>query len=49
MPKVAVADGEIQYEVAGRGKPPTFVRGLCGTGRYWRPQMPAFSSRFLSD
>jgi aminoacrylate hydrolase len=46
MPKVAVADGEIYYEEAGRGQPLIFVSGLGGTGSYWRPQVPAFSSRF---
>jgi aminoacrylate hydrolase len=46
MPKVAVADGGIYYEEAGRGEPLIFVSGLGGTGSYWRPQVPAFSSRF---
>jgi len=46
MPKVAVADGEIYYEEAGRGEPLIFVSGLGGTGSYWGPQVPAFSSRF---
>ena len=46
MPKVAVADGQIHYEEAGQGQPLIFVSGLGGTGNYWRPQVPAFSSRF---
>ena len=46
MPKVAVAGGEIHYEEAGRGPPLIFVSGLGGVGSYWRPQVPAFSSRF---
>jgi len=46
MPKVAIADGEIQCEMAGRGDPLIFVSGLGGIGSYWRPQVPAFSSRF---
>ena len=46
MPKVAVAGGEIHYEEAGRGEPLILVSGLGGTGSYWRPQLPAFSSRF---
>ena len=46
MPKVPVADGEIYYEEVGRGEPLIFVSGLGGTGSYWRPQVPAFSSRF---
>jgi aminoacrylate hydrolase len=46
MPKITVAGGEIHYEEAGRGEPLVFVSGLGGTGRYWRPQVPAFSARF---
>jgi aminoacrylate hydrolase len=46
VPKVAVADGEIHYEEAGRGEPLIFVSGLGGTGSYWAPQVPAFASRF---
>ena len=46
MPRVAVAGGEIYYEEAGAGHPLIFVSGLGGTGSYWRPQVPAFSSRF---
>jgi aminoacrylate hydrolase len=46
MPKVAIAGGEISYEVAGEGQPLIFVSGLGGTGRYWQPQVAAFASRF---
>ena len=46
MPKVAVAGGEIHYEEAGRGDPLILVSGLGGTASYWRPQVPAFASRF---
>lgn len=46
MPKVAVAGGEIHYEDTGQGDPLIFVSGLGGMGRYWQPQIPAFSSRF---
>lgn len=46
MPKAAVAGGEIYYEEAGRGEPLILVSGLGGVGSYWRPQVPAFSSRF---
>ena len=46
MPKVAIADGEIYYEITGAGFPVIFVSGLNGVGRYWRPQVPAFRSRF---
>ena len=46
MPKVAVAGGEIYYEEAGRGHPLIFVSGLNGVGRYWQPQIQAFSAHF---
>lgn len=46
MPKVAIADGEIHYEEAGSGEPLVFVSGLGGTASYWRPQVPAFSTRY---
>jgi len=46
MPKIAVAGGEIHYEEAGSGPPLIFISGLSGVGRYWQPQIPAFSSRF---
>lgn len=46
MPKISVAGGEIQYEEAGRGHPLIFVSGLNGVGRYWQPQVSAFSARF---
>lgn len=46
MPKVAVAGGEIHYEETGQGHPLIFVSGLNGVGRYWRPQVPVFASRY---
>ncbi|MDH3288024.1 MAG: alpha/beta hydrolase [Betaproteobacteria bacterium] len=46
MPKVAVAGGEIYYEETGQGHPLIFVSGLNGVGRYWQPQVPAFSAHF---
>ena len=46
MPKVAVAGGEIYYEEAGKGPALLFVSGLGGVGRYWQPQMGAFSARY---
>jgi aminoacrylate hydrolase len=46
MPKIAVADGEIYYEMSGAGFPVIFVSGLNGVARGWRPQIPAFRSRF---
>jgi hypothetical protein len=48
MRKDAVADGEIQCEVASRGEPLAFESGLGGTGSYWRLPVRAFGSRFLS-
>jgi aminoacrylate hydrolase len=46
MPKVAVAGGEIAYEVAGQGHPLIFISGLNGVARYWSPQIPLFSKYF---
>ena len=46
MPQVAVADGEIHYEVAGDGEPLILVSGLNGVARYWEPQIADFSARY---
>ncbi len=46
MPQVAIADGEIHYEVAGRGDPLILVSGLNGVARYWEPQLAGFSARY---
>jgi aminoacrylate hydrolase len=46
MPKLAIAGGEIHYEEAGAGEPLIFVSGLNGVGRYWQPQVAAFSPHF---
>src|SRR4051794_3187128 len=46
MPKVAVADGEIYYEVAGDGHPLILVSGLNGVARYWEPQVAALSAKY---
>ncbi|MDB5811204.1 MAG: hypothetical protein JWN94_3326 [Betaproteobacteria bacterium] len=46
MPQIAIADGEIHYEVAGEGHPLILVSGLNGVARYWQPQLAAFSARF---
>jgi aminoacrylate hydrolase len=46
MPQVAIADGEIHYEVTGEGHPLILVSGLNGVARYWQPQLAAFSARY---
>ena len=46
MPKVAIADGEIHYEIQGDGHPLILVSGLNGVARYWQPQLAAFSARY---
>jgi aminoacrylate hydrolase len=46
MPKANVAGGEMYYEVKGEGDPIVFVSGLGGVGRYWEPQVSAFSRSF---
>jgi len=46
MPKIALAGGEIYYEVAGDGHPLMLVTGLSGMARYWQLQVPEFSRHF---
>lgn len=46
MPQLAIADGEIHYEVAGQGHPLILVSGLNGVARYWDPQLAEFSARY---
>lgn len=46
MPRATVADGEIEYQIAGDGHPLVFVSGLGGVGRYWEPQLQAFGARY---
>jgi len=46
MPQVAIADGEIHYEIAGDGEPLILVSGLNGVARYWQPQIAEFSARY---
>ena len=46
MPQVAIADGEIHYEVTGEGHPLILVSGLNGVARYWQPQVAAFAARY---
>lgn len=46
MPKVAVENGEIYYEIHGSGVPVLLVPGLGGVGGYWGPNLPAFSKRY---
>ena len=46
MPKLALAGGEIHYEIAGEGEALVFVSGLNGVARYWKPQVEAFAKRY---
>jgi aminoacrylate hydrolase len=46
MPQVAIADGEIHYEVRGEGEPLILVSGLNGVARYWEPQIAEFAARY---
>ncbi len=46
MPKAALKDGEIFYEVAGSGPPLLLVPGLGGIGAFWKAQVAAFSPHF---
>jgi aminoacrylate hydrolase len=43
MPKVALGDAEIYYEMHGDGTPVLLVPGLGGVGSYWNPNLAAFS------
>jgi aminoacrylate hydrolase len=45
MPKAALGDLEIHYEVHGDGAPVLLVSGLGGVGSYWLPNIPAFSAK----
>jgi len=46
MARVAISEGEIEYQESGTGYPLIFVSGLGGVGRYWEPQLSAFSARY---
>ena len=46
MPQVAIADGEIHYEVTGQGDPLILVSGLSVVARHWQPQLAAFAARY---
>ncbi len=46
MPRIAIADGEIHYEVTGEGHPLILVSGLNGVARYWQPQIAEFAARY---
>jgi len=46
MAQASVAGGSIYYEEHGHGEPLVLVSGLSGVGRYWQPQIPAFSTRY---
>jgi aminoacrylate hydrolase len=46
MAEAHVAGGTIHYEEQGSGEPLIFVSGLNGVGRYWQPQIAAFSARY---
>jgi aminoacrylate hydrolase len=46
MPKAALGDLELYYEVHGEGPPLLLVPGLGGLGSYWQPNIPAFSAKY---
>src|SRR3954464_6582079 len=46
MPKAAIADGHIYYEITGDGEPLVLVSGLNGVARYWQPQIAEFAARY---
>ncbi|HEY3187728.1 MAG TPA: alpha/beta fold hydrolase, partial [Solirubrobacteraceae bacterium] len=46
MPKIAIGDGELYYEVTGDGPPLLLVPGLSGVGAFWAQQTPDFARDF---
>ncbi len=48
MPKAAVNDIEIHYEMQGEGDPVMLLTGLGGAGKGWGPQIPIFTKEFLT-
>lgn len=46
MPKVAVNDIEVYYEIHGQGEPVMLIVGLNGVGAMWGPQIPLFAKDF---
>jgi aminoacrylate hydrolase len=46
MPRVEVAGGSLNYEIAGHGESMLLIPGLSGVGSFWRAQIAAFSARF---
>ncbi|NQV06220.1 alpha/beta fold hydrolase [bacterium] len=48
MPKAAVNDIEIYYEVTGAGDPVMLLVGLPGVGKGWGPQTDLFARDFLT-
>lgn len=46
MPIAQLENGEIYYEVHGKGDPLLLVPGLGGTGSYWLPNLPGLSKHY---
>ena len=46
MPKIAIGDAELYYEVMGDGPPLLLVPGLSGVGAFWAQQTPDFARDF---
>ncbi len=46
MPKIAIGDGELYYEVTGDGPPLLLVPGLSGVGTFWAQQVPDLARDF---
>lgn len=46
MPKAALRNGEIFYEIAGSGPPLFLIPGLGGIGAFWKAQVEAFAPHF---
>ncbi len=46
MPRAAIGDAELHYDIHGEGPPLLLVAGLGGAGTYWQPQIAEFSRHF---
>ena len=46
MPIADIGNGEIHYEIHGKGPPLMLVAGLGGTADYWNPQIEAFAKDY---
>ncbi len=46
MPRLEIVDGNLAYEIAGRGEALLLIAGLGGQGSFWQRQIEAFAQHF---